>query len=431
MPKSLLLWCLSLTMAALPWYVVRFTFLGIPLTLLECLALLTIAVWVVRETIRVYKVGLFRSVAHLSRLATQKWPVVVLTSLFVIAATIAVASSDNFNAALGIYKAYILEPILLAVVIWSTVKRQQDWQLLVGGMLLAGLHVSLLAISQYLFAWPNFAPDELSQGRSSAMYNTANAVGLFIGPLTLLAGALAMKLWQKRRNLSISLLLYVIINLVAVGLSQSTGALVAIIGSVVLGGAILLLSKFRWMSRANWIKLVVIGVLVYVGGTVLFMSQFNHPPQVANPYTRPGFSTFTVRQCTWEGTTNLLQEKPVLGSGLAGFSTDYLNYATCDAEPLVYPHNLVLNFWTETGLLGLLAIMGIVGLWLSWSGWLVITSHPNRWLCLGLCLAPVYWLIHGLVDVPYFKNDLAMLWWALFALMIVGYEWWGKPSQVS
>ena len=431
MPRSILLWCLGLTMLALPWYVVRFTLLGVPLTLLECLALLTIAIWVAQETIRAYAVGLFRYISNVSHLAVQNWPVVVPVSLFVIAATIAVVSSDNFTAALGIYKAYILEPILLGVVIWSTIKRRQDWQFIAGAALLAGLQVSFLAISQYLIAWPNFAPNELSQGRSSAMYNTANAVGLFVGPLTLLAGAFAVRLWQERRSVSIGLLIYMAISLIAIVLSQSTGALVAIAGSTLAGGGILLLRKFNWLNYKRWLKLVALGILVYVGAIILFMTRFNHPPQVANPYTRPGFSTFTVRQCTWEGTTSLLREKPVWGSGLAGFATDYLNYATCDAEPLVYPHNLVLNFWTETGLLGLIAMIGVVGVWLTKSGRMLISSSASRWIYLGLCLVPVYWLIHGLVDVPYFKNDLSMVWWALFALVIVGYERLDKASPAS
>lgn len=431
MPRSILLWCLGLTMVALPWYVIRFSFLGIPLTLLECFVLLTIVIWAAQEVFQVYRVGLFRYIANVSRIAIQNWPVIVPASLFVVAATIAVASSDNFTAALGIYKAYILEPVLLGVVIWSTVKRQQDWQVIIGAMLLAGLQVSLLAISQYLISWPNFAPDELSQGRSSAMYNTANAVGLFVGPLTLLAGSLAGRWWQGRRTVSIGLLLYVTINLIAIGLSQSTGALVAIIGSTLVGGIIWLLCKYGWLSYGGWIKLVVFGILIYVGSIILFMTQLNHPPQVANPYTRPGFSTFTVRQCTWEGTTSLLQEKPVLGSGLAGFTTDYLNYATCDAEPLVYPHNLVLNFWAETGLLGLVAMIGIIGIWLAKCGRMFIASGSNRWAYLGLCLVPVYWLIHGLVDVPYFKNDLSILWWALFALVVVGSGQWSKAGSTD
>ena len=28
-------------------------------------------------------------------------------------------------------------------------------------------------------------------------------------------------------------------------------------------------------------------------------------------------------------------------------------------------------------------------------------------------------LVHGLVDVPYFKNDLSVSWWILFGLSIV------------
>ena len=38
-------------------------------------------------------------------------------------------------------------------------------------------------------------------------------------------------------------------------------------------------------------------------------------------------------------------------------------------------------------------------------------------LALGLLSAMTVWLVNGLVDVPYFKNDLAILGWLMFALL--------------
>ena len=31
----------------------------------------------------------------------------------------------------------------------------------------------------------------------------------------------------------------------------------------------------------------------------------------------------------------------------------------------------------------------------------------------------IYWLVHGFFDVPYFKNDLSMLFWIVLALVIL------------
>jgi hypothetical protein len=48
-------------------------------------------------------------------------------------------------------------------------------------------------------------------------------------------------------------------------------------------------------------------------------------------------------------------------------------------------------------------------------------SGKERELSLALITALIAIIIHGLVDVPYFKNDLAVQFWALMAAMSVLY----------
>jgi hypothetical protein len=40
-----------------------------------------------------------------------------------------------------------------------------------------------------------------------------------------------------------------------------------------------------------------------------------------------------------------------------------------------------------------------------------------KFVVLGLMGAMTVIVVHGLVDVPYFKNDLAVLFWAIIAMM--------------
>ena len=81
------------------------------------------------------------------------------------------------------------------------------------------------------------------------------------------------------------------------------------------------------------------------------------------------------------------------------------------SERLIYSHNLFLNFWSEIGVIGLLAFVGILMLWLYYA---VKIYKNDKWL--GACFigALVALVVHGLVDVPYFKNDLAFVFWAMF-----------------
>src|SRR5207302_5844362 len=85
-------------------------------------------------------------------------------------------------------------------------------------------------------------------------------------------------------------------------------------------------------------------------------------------------------------------------------------------EDLIYPHNLLLNFWSETGILGLLAFI-----WLAVQ--VVRTALRGlradpwaRMMAIGALGMILSFLSHGLVDAPYFKNDQALAFWALLAI---------------
>jgi O-antigen ligase len=132
----------------------------------------------------------------------------------------------------------------------------------------------------------------------------------------------------------------------------------------------------------------------------------------------PG-SGYVSRTVIWANSIKMLLHRPILGAGLSGFA-DRMNKADFPyGIPLIYPHNIVLNFWSETGLLGLLAFAAIlvIATRISWRGWRTEAS-PWRPIHLGVLLAMVAILVHGLVDVPYFKNDLALEFWILIALTL-------------
>ena len=42
---------------------------------------------------------------------------------------------------------------------------------------------------------------------------------------------------------------------------------------------------------------------------------------------------------------------------------------------------------------------------------------------LGVLLALIAVIVHGLVDVPYFKNDLSLEFWTLVAVTLAGLHW--------
>jgi O-antigen ligase len=89
-------------------------------------------------------------------------------------------------------------------------------------------------------------------------------------------------------------------------------------------------------------------------------------------------------------------------------------------EIYLYPHNIFLNFGSELGIAGALLFTWIIIKYLFISlksgRELTQTKNTDKYLAFGLAAAMIAILIHGLVDVPYFKNDLSVMFWIIIAL---------------
>ncbi len=86
----------------------------------------------------------------------------------------------------------------------------------------------------------------------------------------------------------------------------------------------------------------------------------------------------------------------------------------------MYPHDIWLTFWVELGLLGVLAF-AVILFSLLWRGLrsLQQTEGFYRAALWGVVGALVMWTVHGLVDSPYWKNDMSVEFWILAAIEVV------------
>lgn len=125
-----------------------------------------------------------------------------------------------------------------------------------------------------------------------------------------------------------------------------------------------------------------------------------------------------VRIALWQGTLRLIKNHPIFGAGLAGFPELYKQYKEAKhVEISLYPHNIFLNFWVETGILGLISLIWIIVNYFreGFRKYSLRTKHYSLiLLAVMICI-----LVYGLVDAPYFKNDLSCLFWIWIGLMVV------------
>ena len=169
--------------ACLPSYIIRFKVGFVPMTLLELMVLVLFLVMLIKNQIAWQKI--FQSKFF--------WPIV--TVLF--AAIIAVLVSPSKVGALGIYKAYFIEPILMFTIVISLITTRKRFEGLIWGLGFSALALSLFSLWQRFTAigvpMPYLNGDG-SVDRVVGIFGYPNALGLFFGPIIILyLGFLAIK----------------------------------------------------------------------------------------------------------------------------------------------------------------------------------------------------------------------------------------------
>lgn len=383
----------TIACAFAPAYVVRWHVAFYPTTLLESAILLTLVAFAI-ESWRL-------------RLAPRiRWSVAIPAGVFIIAGAISVVVAPDRRAALGIYRAYLLEPVAFFVVVASVVDSSRRAALLLAGLGIGGTVVALANWFVILNAIRHHTLN-VSLTPPVVIYTNANAIALFLVPLIAVAGALLLHGTDRtERQLSA---VFLVIAAVAVLLSFSRGGYLAL---AVVGVGLALSHRRRWLLLA---------AAIVVALSLVLIPPINHRIAVELDFTNPN-NTLVGRFGLWAATWQMLKQHFLFGAGLSGFALTIAPYWNpYHADRFIYPHNIVLTFWSETGLLGL-AAMGwilVATMRLAWVGW---RRGPRAWrpFELGVLIALVGVLTHGLVDVPYFKNDLSLEFWTLIGLASAG-----------
>lgn len=383
----------ALTCALTPAYVIRWHVSFYPSTVLEDAILLTIMVFVI-ESWR----------AKLSPAFPRA--LLIPTAVFVVAGAISVVVAPDLRAALGIYRAYLLEPIAFAVVLATVIRNVRHVWLLLAGLAVAGAVVSVANAAYVLDQLKNNKVDPAITG-PVVIYTNANDVALFLVPLIAIAGSEV--LFGSHQRIRIAAAVFAAIALVATLLSFSRGGYLAL--------AVVAIA----LAVAHHRRLWLLGGALAAGIVLVLIPPITRRVAVEVDFHNPA-NTLVGRFGLWQATLQMLQHHPIFGGGLSGFAATIAPYWNpYHPDRFIYPHNIVLTFWSETGLLGLIAFAWILvaAFLLCLRGW---RRGQVDWrpFCLGVLIAILAIVTHGLVDVPYFKNDLALEFWALLGMVAAG-----------
>ncbi|MCF7906669.1 O-antigen ligase family protein [Patescibacteria group bacterium] len=398
---------LFLILALLPAYQIRWQLFGIPLTFLEILILISFLVWLIKKIKIKEKIFSLAIKKNRSTLA--------LFFFWVLVSGGAIFLSPVGRAGAGFWKAYFLEPFLFLIVFLDVLKKKKDFLWAGAALVSSGIIVCFYSLCQKIVGQGVWSTEVWGQSqilRVTGFFSHPNFLGLYLAPLFILGLGLIFFQFRKEK---IKLVLSTFLLLILCGLSfifaRAEGAIVAIILILFLGGLI-------YAPARKWTLVLFLIFVLLISFYPSFRSGIAEKVFLRDLSGR-------LRINIWQGAWQIIKDGPILGQGLGGYQVlapQYQKpYYGPDGSGLVsvethpYPHNLFLALWLELGLLGLVIFFLILFRFFE-IGFRKIREEPI--LVGSLMGAMLVILIYGLVDTPYFKNDLAILFWVIIGLMM-------------
>jgi O-antigen ligase len=389
---------LALSLLVAPLYVWRFAGFG-PST--NFLMLWVILVWgvFVAQLWRGQAIKLFiRHMRNLNR------GLLILISLFALAGLISLFVGGHNHAKLGQFIVLFLQPISLFFIADYTAAQNPRTRLIIRNA--AYLFVALsgaLALIQYfgLATLPEaYWGNSVEPKRAVGFFGHPDMFGLFLAPLLAwLLPDVLQRLGEWRQKKTLLLLAAWVLGGAGLLLCLSRGAWLGF-GVAAIAGIIVFGRKKYWLAA----------LVAMACAAVIIVSVPNLRYRLILPFK--GEKSSVARLSLWHTGTKMIKASPLLGQGLTGFGSNWYKYNT---DPHLghynFPHNIFLNFWVDTGLLGLLSFAGLL-----LCGWWYGFKYRRNTYALGLALFLLALTAHGLIDTPYLKNDLALVFWLIWGI---------------
>jgi len=402
------LWAIYAVIALLPTYLIRFKLLSIPFTWLELMILILFAVSLIRKQLdwrMIYRNHYF-------------WAIL---SIWLFAAISVVISLEPIKG-LGIFKAYFIEPALFFWVIISQIKTRQQLENIFWALGLSALYLSLFSFWQRFSAFgvpTAFLNTNGTVDRVVGPFGYPNALGLYLGPIIILFIGWHLYCLCRKTPPSFTVKCYsalkiiiILCSFLTIVLAKSEGAIVAIVAVCLAWG--LLYKRTRKFS----IGLIILVLIIFILNAPL--RNFVFTKLLLLDYS--GY----IRRLIWGETWTMLKDNWLWGAGLSGYQAKIVPYHLKTFEIFPYPHNIILNFWSELGLLGLISFIYLFFLYFRENCRNIVSkgitkihelaSERSSLLSLTLIFIMMEIIIHGLVDAPYFKNDLSVMFWIFIAV---------------
>lgn len=375
-------WWLLGALVASPAYLVKLRFAGLEPNLLEVLVAVGLVLAVLA---RPHPRGWF-----------LQWPALALLA----AGTLALLWSPDRHSSFGIYRQFLVEPVLAAYALYLLLERPEDvelagWAVVASGVLPAAgeLGSAVQQLGQFR-SWDVHPP--------TGFYLNANFAAQVIVPALAVTLGLALRPERRRRIAALAVAALLLLGLVV---SYSRGGFLGLAGALVV---------VWWLGIRRKLPFAVGGVAAAVLALLAIprmLDRLRHELDRNDPN-----NTVLSRVPIWRAAVRMIHDHPLTGVGLNSFAGRLRVYAPDVRESHTHPHNFLLNFWVVLGALGAAAYLWVI-VWVGRAiGAGLARRDELRPLFVGLAAALAAILLHGLVDSTIWRNDLGLQFWIIAAV---------------
>jgi O-antigen ligase len=377
---------------------VRWHYGRLPTTLLETLIGLTV-------------LGYLATLWTEKRLPAARTPYDIAIVLLLVAGVLGIVVAPDRIHAAGTYRAYFLEGAAMLYVAVDMLRNRDDLHVL---LIAAAVGASIMAIGQIVSFVYVAAHHQLLLGDAPAfLNNTPNADAMYLEAPLAFATAFALFPSRPRERVVAAVVLALVIVAILLTLSRAGYLAMAVLAAVL----VLSVQSRRW-------RIWMVGGLAVAGLLVLEVPFINQRIATLS-------SSAALRSSIYGQALRMLSERPIFGAGIDGFPIRVASFRPGTQTIELYPHDLLLTSWSEIGVLGVVALALII-FGVLWRAARAIPQstdiyRPLLWGCVGTM---ILWLVHGLFDSPFWKNDLSVELWLVVAVSVVAARA-ARPSAAS
>ena len=351
----------------------------------------------------------------------------LIIALSAIASLLVNLDSSGWQDGVGIIKSIYVLPIITSAVLAYFISAN-----LIRAKLLSWAYFyssSVIAAAGIFYAvagWRSY------DGRISLVFDSPNYLAMYLSAGMVIGFSLVLQIifssaspqkvaptTRGQKNLSkettptvFFVLLALLIHAIALLLTASLGSILAL--TILLGGVLIAFYFPRFNSRK---LLAATFFLVFIFYEITFPLN-SIQEQILNKTNYSPFlnrSSLDSRLVIYQVGAKILKENWFWGTGPGNFQQKYLEqqqyFLPFPQWAVPHPHNMLLHFRLETGLMGFAAIL-----------WIIIATVqilPKQSRVMGstsLALL-IYLLLHGAIDTPISNNGMALLFWAVIFLI--------------